>query len=136
MPPHPENVSLVQHPHDETTTAALNKAGEQLYAYTIGFIINRHLAGSGTLVSVSDHYGILTAGHVAKEIQSDPSYEVSLLFRRDEHHFPVPVETLSVINFGKWEEFTEEGPDLALFTIFAPMAIILAIKPSGLFGRT
>ncbi len=33
-------------------------------------------------------------------------------------------------NFGK-----ALFPDLALFTIFAPMAIILAIKPSGLFGR-
>src|SRR5579863_4015885 len=26
-------------------------------------------------------------------------------------------------------------PELALFTIFAPMALILAIRPSGLFGR-
>ncbi len=26
-------------------------------------------------------------------------------------------------------------PDLALFTIFAPMAIILAVRPTGLFGR-
>lgn len=34
-------------------------------------------------------------------------------------------------NFGK-----ALFPQLALFTIFAPMAIILAIKPSGLFGRS
>lgn len=27
-------------------------------------------------------------------------------------------------------------PDLALFTIFAPMAAILAVRPSGLFGQT
>lgn len=33
-------------------------------------------------------------------------------------------------NFGK-----ALFPELALFTIFAPMALILAIKPSGLFGR-
>jgi branched-subunit amino acid ABC-type transport system permease component len=26
-------------------------------------------------------------------------------------------------------------PELALFTIFAPMALILAVRPSGLFGR-
>ena len=26
-------------------------------------------------------------------------------------------------------------PELAMFTIFAPMAIILAVKPTGLFGR-
>jgi branched-chain amino acid transport system permease protein len=26
-------------------------------------------------------------------------------------------------------------PELALFTVFAPMAIILAIRPRGLFGR-
>ena len=26
-------------------------------------------------------------------------------------------------------------PDLALFTIFAPMAILLAVRPTGLFGR-
>jgi branched-chain amino acid transport system permease protein len=26
-------------------------------------------------------------------------------------------------------------PDLALFTIFAPMAAILAVRPTGLFGR-
>ena len=33
-------------------------------------------------------------------------------------------------NFGK-----ALFPELALFTIFAPMAIILAIRPTGLFGR-
>jgi branched-chain amino acid transport system permease protein len=33
-------------------------------------------------------------------------------------------------NFGK-----ALFPELSLFTIFAPMAIILAIRPSGLFGR-
>ncbi len=26
-------------------------------------------------------------------------------------------------------------PELALFTIFAPMALILAVRPTGLFGR-
>jgi branched-chain amino acid transport system permease protein len=26
-------------------------------------------------------------------------------------------------------------PELAMFTIFAPMAIILALRPRGLFGR-
>jgi branched-chain amino acid transport system permease protein len=26
-------------------------------------------------------------------------------------------------------------PEFALFTIFAPMALILAVRPSGLFGR-
>jgi branched-chain amino acid transport system permease protein len=26
-------------------------------------------------------------------------------------------------------------PELALFTIFAPMAVILALRPAGLFGR-
>jgi len=69
---------------------------------------------------------------VAKEIKSDPSYEVSLLFRSDEHHFPVPVESLSVINFGNWEEFTKEGPDLALLTINSP-ATIAELKRSKSF---
>ena len=26
-------------------------------------------------------------------------------------------------------------PEFALFTIFAPMALILAVRPAGLFGR-
>jgi len=34
-------------------------------------------------------------------------------------------------NFGK-----ALFPELSLFTIFAPMAIILAIRPSGIFGKT
>jgi branched-chain amino acid transport system permease protein len=34
-------------------------------------------------------------------------------------------------NFGK-----ALFPELSLFTIFAPMAIILAIRPTGIFGRT
>jgi branched-chain amino acid transport system permease protein len=33
-------------------------------------------------------------------------------------------------NFGK-----ALFPELALFTIFAPMALILAVRPTGLFGR-
>ena len=27
-------------------------------------------------------------------------------------------------------------PELAYFTIFAPMALVLVLRPSGLFGRT
>ena len=33
-------------------------------------------------------------------------------------------------NFGK-----ALFPEFSLFSVFAPMAIILAVKPSGLFGR-
>jgi len=33
-------------------------------------------------------------------------------------------------NFGK-----ALFPELAYFTLFAPMALILAIRPTGLFGR-
>jgi branched-chain amino acid transport system permease protein len=35
-----------------------------------------------------------------------------------------------VDNFGK-----ALFPELSYFTLFAPMAIVLAIKPTGLFGR-
>ena len=34
-------------------------------------------------------------------------------------------------NFGK-----ALFPELAYFTLFAPMALILALRPTGLFGRT
>jgi len=34
-------------------------------------------------------------------------------------------------NFGK-----AFFPELAYFTLFAPMAVILAVRPTGLFGRT
>jgi branched-chain amino acid transport system permease protein len=33
-------------------------------------------------------------------------------------------------NFGK-----ALFPELSLFTLFAPMAIVLAIRPSGIFGK-
>jgi branched-chain amino acid transport system permease protein len=33
-------------------------------------------------------------------------------------------------NFGK-----ELFPELSYFTLFAPMALILALRPSGLFGH-
>jgi branched-chain amino acid transport system permease protein len=35
-----------------------------------------------------------------------------------------------VDNFGK-----ALFPELSLFTLFAPMAIILAIRPTGIFGK-
>ena len=34
-------------------------------------------------------------------------------------------------NFGK-----AFFPELAYFTLFSPMAVILAVRPTGLFGRT
>ena len=34
-------------------------------------------------------------------------------------------------NFGK-----TLFPELSLFTLFAPMAIILAVKPTGIFGKS
>jgi branched-chain amino acid transport system permease protein len=36
-----------------------------------------------------------------------------------------------VDNFGK-----ALVPELAMFTIFVPMAIVLAVRPTGLFGKS
>ena len=44
--------------------------------------------------------------------------------------------TASAALFGLLDNFGKAlFPELSYFTLFAPMALILALKPTGLFGR-
>ena len=51
----------------EMTDQLFERLTRATYDYTIPLILNDHLAGSGTLVTVDGHPGILTAAHVITE---------------------------------------------------------------------
>ena len=57
-------------------------------------------------------------------------HEVLLLEHRQPHALVGSVVVGLIDNFGK-----ALVPELSYFTLFAPMVIVLALRPTGLYGR-
>jgi hypothetical protein len=82
------------------------------------------LIGSGTLISVDGVYGILTADHVSKEIDTDDA--LSLLLDFKEHRHSIPRQSLDIFKIARGP-IELEGPDLSFIKL--PPVEVATIKP-------
>ena len=84
--------------------------------FTISFALDNELRGSGTLVDAFGTLGILTAFHVAEEVERDPDRKLALIIARHVHRFELPRICTEHIPIGKPAKGREEaGPDLLSF---------------------
>lgn len=82
--------------------------------------------GSGTFVSIGNVYGILTAQHVAKELDSDCALGLALL--KSEHIHIIEWQYLDIIHVAS-AAIPAEGPDLAFIVLPIPsVSAIRAVK--------
>jgi len=81
------------------------------------------LIGSGTLISVDDVYGILTAQHVVDLI--DKSCKLGMILIEGVHRFDVEEEHLLIIEIAK-PKAQEYGPDLAFICL--PISKVAEMK--------
>lgn len=89
--------------------------------------------GSGTLVSIDQIDGILTAKHVADML--DGPFHLGLVMGREgeEHRFMVNREALSIVDIGHWK--TEEfGPDMS-FIVLSDWEDVGTIRASRSFHQ-
>jgi hypothetical protein len=58
--------------------------------FTISFVLDDQLLGSGTLVDAFGTLGILTAFHVADEVERNSDQQLSLIIAQHPHRFDLP----------------------------------------------
>src|SRR6266852_4288249 len=101
---------------DEVLEAASAKAQALASAYTVAFVLDKKLLGSGTLVEFKSRFGILTASHVwdvvKKKLNSKPNV-VGLVIGSTTHNFYFEKDHLNLVFDTGFSE-NGKGPDLAL----------------------
>jgi hypothetical protein len=88
--------------------------------FTVSFVLDEELAGSGTLVDAFGTLGILTAFHVADKLDTYADRSLCLIIARHFHRFELPRECLRHIPVGQPSEdkrHHDQGPDLSFLKL-------------------
>lgn len=118
----------------EHLTRYLEQVQQALACFVVGFVrvkrdsLEDRLLGSGTLISFKGRYLILTAAHVAKEMQE--MRRVGVCVGLDAHRFTVATEHLNIVYVGWSGNTTEFGPDLALVELASAHVGVLKARKS------
>ena len=100
--------------------ALKDKATRSIEDFTVCFVLDQALAGSGTLVDIDGRFGILTAFHVAAELKRRPEASLSLIIAKYPHRFILARECLEFIELGRPKSRKTDGPDLSFIQITGP----------------
>jgi hypothetical protein len=115
-----------------------NKAADEIEDFSVSFIFNSELRGSGTLLDISGTLGVLTAHHVvAPTLDRDKKGTFGLNIAKHLHQFEIPRECIEHIPIGgpkKSGDYTESGPDLS-FLKLSGEPILSTIKSKKRFYR-
>lgn len=82
--------------------------------------------GSGTLVSIGNLFGILTARHVSRELEEEPC-ELGLAMFLDEHVYSIPREYLNFVPSPTAKD-ESKGPDISLIILPSNIGTIKSLK--------
>jgi hypothetical protein len=94
------------------------RTAREIHDFTISFVLDDELCGSGTLVDAFGTLGILTAFHVAEEVERDPDRTLALVIAGHIHRFELPRACIEHIPIGKpLDDREEAGPDLSFFRL-------------------
>lgn len=104
---------------DKLTTDILDKI-EPFSIHIIGITVRNNtehisLIGSGTLIKLSNFYGILTANHVIESKNYKESPKIGFNILRESHKFEINNSFLSTHTIGNYKKVS--GPDLAVIEI-------------------
>jgi len=104
---------MMVEPSDTFPIAVFDRATESLLPYSVSFAVDKRPSGSGTLVTIGQKYGVLTAAHVVTDILQPEAREVTIIFMNQSHRFRVGKDFLVPRSIGP----VDEGPDLAFVEI-------------------
>ncbi|HMO64695.1 MAG TPA: hypothetical protein PKE47_05655 [Verrucomicrobiota bacterium] len=102
---------------DKIPEAVKLGAMDQIFNYTIGFVLRDNLLGSGTLTSYEGRYGIITANHVAKEVFAATDGEVAILIAKSPHRRGINPMHFEHLVIGSPEHAGDWKPDLSFICI-------------------
>jgi hypothetical protein len=115
----------------ELQSRMMGAAARRVHDFTVGFVLNNQILGSGTVVSVGGKVGILTAAHVADEFSGRLKKNVGLVISKHRHHFQLQPEILERVDFlGGRGPMEDSGPDITFLRILSHQHIdqITALK--------
>jgi hypothetical protein len=123
----------------EMPQALINEIAQSLQRSTVALIKifvgdngqnNATHIGSGTLISIGEIYGILTAQHVINELSNGCHLGLTIGREGQEVNFSIPKTYLNIIDVGIPKE-EEYGPDLSF--VFIPPVHVSTIKATKYF---
>jgi hypothetical protein len=99
-------------------------ATREVSDFTISFVSRQQALGSGTLVTAHGEPGVLTAFHVAEELQSREE-PFGMIISEQIHQFIWDLDWINVVPIGKPIDRThpELGPDLAFIRLLEPQKL-------------
>src|SRR3954467_14826046 len=122
LEPQPER-DLFKMPQDFDFKVAFDKASRHAANYSVAFILDGDVFGSGTLVTVKGMYGILTADHVMRVLQKKGRKEFGLCVYGKHHRVEVSASQYHDFVVGdSRRQFDHVGPDLT-FLMFTDKKI-------------
>lgn len=108
----------------DTMRRALHVATREVSDFTVSFVSRQQTLGSGTLVTAHGHPGVLTAFHVAEELQArGEAFGINV--SEQVHQFIWELDWVEIIPIGKPSDRRrpELGPDLAFLRLLEPQRL-------------
>jgi hypothetical protein len=109
----PSTYEIRSESSDKFPEAVFAAGTESLLPYAVSFAVGKRPSGSGTLITIGQKYGILTAAHVVTDILQPKVDEVTIIFMNEAHRFSMGRDFLAPRIVGP----VDEGPDLAFLEI-------------------
>jgi hypothetical protein len=129
--PHFGEIRVDQIP-EERLHAIRRQAFDASHDFFVSLVLNDHLLGSGTLVDAYGTLGILTAYHLAEQLDADRSGFLCSPLGEFPHRFEIPRQCIEHIPLGKPDpRVAADGPDLSFLRLLGePLISILKGKKS------
>jgi hypothetical protein len=92
----------------------------ETFDFTIAFVLNNEVRGSGTLVRAGGKVGILTAAHVADQFTRRAEQPVGLVISQHIHQFVLYPPFIERVDFlGELGPTDESGPDISFLRLLS-----------------
>lgn len=93
--------------------SVFNAATRDILNYTISLSVDHRSSGSGTLATIHNYYGILTAAHVVDDLLKAQNGQIAVVCTNQIHRLLIDREHLEITRFDRSLPNEPHGPDLA-----------------------
>jgi hypothetical protein len=93
----------------------------EIFDFTVAFVLNHAVCGSGTLVRSNGKFGVLTATHVLEQFAGSKKQRVGLIISENAHQFILEPDHVERSDFlGAIGDEPSTGPDISFLQLLSP----------------
>jgi hypothetical protein len=104
----------------EIQAKILGEVAREAYDFSVSFVLNKQVCGSGTIIRAGGKVGILTAAHVADLFTGRSEQNVGMVIAKHPHQFILYPQIIERVDYlGKKGPTDESGPDISFLRILS-----------------